>query len=121
MMTSLNLIYSYASCSTCRKAIKWLRENNIEFELIDIVNTPPSTETLRKAYEQLGSRKALFNTSGLSYRTLGAAKVNSMSDAEALESLSSDGKLIKRPLLITAEGKMLVGFKQENWSEILLK
>jgi len=113
-------VYSYSRCSTCRKALAWLKEQQIAYELCDIVDSPPCKEVLRKAFEQLGDRKFLFNTSGLSYRALGSAAVKAMSDDEALEALAGDGKLIKRPLLINDSGKVLVGFKPEVWTEFLL-
>ena len=119
-MISKARIYSYSKCTTCRKALKWLSDNNIDFELIDIINSPPTKELLMEAAKQLGTRKALFNTSGLSYRSLGSSVVKAMSDNEALKALASDGKLVKRPFLITHKGKILVGFKPEVWTEDLL-
>jgi len=119
-MTCEVSIYSYPACTTCKKALKWLRDNQIDYTLIDITKTPPSKETLMKAIDELGGRKSLFNTSGLSYRTLGAKVVKAMNDVEALEALASDGKLIKRPFLITREGKIFVGFNPECWAEALL-
>ncbi len=113
-------IYSYSSCGTCKKALKWLRENNIQFQLLDISREVPSKATILDAIRQLGDRKYLFNTSGKSYRTLGSQVVKSMSDDEAVEALCSDGKLIKRPFLIDAQGKILVGFKENIWKECLL-
>ena len=119
-MTSNVRIYSYSSCTTCKKALKWLIENKIEYELIDIALCPPNKEILIDAISQLGERKKIFNTSGVSYRSLGSEVVKAMSDSEALEALAIDGKLIKRPFLITETGKILVGFKPELWSDILL-
>ncbi len=111
-------IYSYSSCSTCRKALSWLSENDIQYDLIDIVQNPPSKDILRKAIENLGNRKLLFNTSGLSYRKLGATVIKSMSDEEVLDALSSDGKLIKRPFLVAGNGKkFLTGFKLDLWEQ----
>ena len=119
-MTSNVRIYSYSSCTTCKKALKWLNENKIEYELIDIALCPPSKEILIDAISQLGERKKIFNTSGVSYRNLGSVVVKAMSDPEALDALAIDGKLMKRPFLITETGKILVGFKPELWSDILL-
>jgi len=119
-MTSNVRIYSYSSCTTCKKALKWLIDNKIEYELIDIALCPPNKEILIDAISQLGERKKIFNTSGVSYRSLGSEVVKAMSDPEALEALAIDGKLIKRPFLITETGKILVGFKPELWSDILL-
>ena len=112
-------IYSYKACGTCRKALAWLQQHQISAELIDITQTPPSRELLAAALSQLGSRSRLFNTSGQSYRRLGAERVRLMDDAAALEALAKDGKLIKRPLLITADGRITTGFRVEEWTELL--
>ena len=82
------------------------------------MKNPPSKKIIEKAIDQLDNRKLIFNTSGLSYRSLGAKVVNSMSDIEAIEALANDGKLIKRPFLITKDEKILVGFKPELWAEV---
>ncbi len=119
-MASDARIYVYSTCTTCKKALNWLREHQINFQIIDISKEPPSKQILIEGCSQLGNRQKLFNTSGLSYRSLGSKVVKSMSDSEAFDALASDGKLIKRPFLITDQGKILVGFKPELWSEILL-
>ena len=111
-------VWSYSRCSTCRRALAWLADKGLDHDLIDITSEPPQPDDLAHAMDQLG-RKALFNTSGQSYRALGAAAVKAMSDAEALEALASDGKLIKRPFVICPDGAVLVGFKPEVWSEML--
>ncbi len=113
--------YSYSSCSTCRRAKSWLEENEIDYILIDILKNPPDKETLRKAISQLEDRKLLLNTSGKSYRALGASFVKGMNDVELIESLSSDGGLIKRPFLISNKGEILVGFKVDQWTKTLLE
>ena len=112
-MNSHVLVYSYSRCTTCRKALKWLEDNNIDYKMVDIVQSPPSKDILKDAIEQLGDRKKLFNTNGISYRNLGAEVVRAMTDSEALEALASDGKLIKRPLLINKNGRILAGFKSK--------
>ena len=112
-------VYSYAGCSTCRKALAWLKQQGITPELIDITTSPPTEAELQEALLQLGGRGRLFNTSGQSYRALGAARVKAMDDAEALQALAADGRLIKRPLLITAAGRITTGFKPEEWQRLL--
>jgi arsenate reductase len=111
-------LYSYPACSTCRKALAWLKEKGIPVQPIDITAQPPSLEELQAGLEQWG-RKRLFNTSGQSYRTLGAAAVQAMGDGQALAALAADGKLVKRPYLITDAGRVLTGFKPEEWSALL--
>ena len=106
-------VYAYSRCSTCRKALTWLAQQGLsagpDLELIEITASPPSRESLAEALAALGAIKRLFNTSGQSYRALGAAAVAAMGQDEALQALAADGKLIKRPLVFTAQGKVLVG------------
>ena len=92
-------LFSYSSCSTCRKAIKWLNTKDIAFELIDILNNPPSKEMLILASEQYGDRKYLLNTSGVVYRSIGSEVVKKMSDNELFQKLSLEPRLLKRPFL----------------------
>ena len=111
-------LYSYAKCSTCRKAIAWLQERGIGVDPIDITAQPPTVEELQAGLNQLG-RKRLFNTSGQSYRALGSAAVQAMDDEQALAALAADGKLVKRPFLITDAGQVVTGFKPEEWETLL--
>ena len=111
-------IYSYPACSTCRKALAWLHQTGLEARVIDITQQPPSRAQLAQAMLQLG-RGRLFNTSGQSYRALGSATVKAMDDQQALGALAADGKLIKRPFLVSAEGRCLTGFQQEEWAALL--
>jgi arsenate reductase len=112
-------VYAYAGCGTCRKALSWLRDRRIPFELIDITTTPPSPEQLRRAIHQLGGRTRLFNTSGQSYRALGAGTVKAMEEDQALAALAADGRLIRRPFVVTATGAILTGFTPEEWEATL--
>ena len=113
-------LYSYYSCSTCRRAIKWLENNDIVFELIDILKSPPSKEMLISASELYGDRKYLLNTSGVMYRSIGSDIVKKMTDNEFFEKLCIEPKLIKRPFLYKSTKSFLVGFKEEKWAEKLL-
>ena len=115
-------LFSYSGCSTCRKALAWLAAQGLklgrDIDVIDITQTPPSEQDLRQALAQLG-RGRLFNTSGQSYRALGAARVKAMSDHEAIAALAADGRLIKRPFLIARHGAMATGFRPEEWQGLL--
>lgn len=111
-------LYGYAGCSTCRKAMAWLRERGHKSEPIDITLQPPSTAELKAAMAQLG-RGRLFNTSGQSYRALGAAAVKAMDDEQAVAALAADGRLVKRPFLIASDGRTLTGFRAEEWEALL--
>ncbi len=95
-----------------------MKEREIEVEVVDITLRPPSPEQLQQGLQLLG-RSRLFNTSGQSYRALGSATVKAMSDEQALAALAADGKLIKRPFLVTASGNVTTGFKAEEWESLL--
>ena len=113
-------LFSYSSCSTCRKAIKWLKNNDISFDLIDILKSPPTKEMLISARELYGDRKYLLNTSGAIYRSIGSDVVKKMTDNELFEMLFTEPRLIKRPFLYKSSKCFLVGFKEEKWAEKLL-
>jgi arsenate reductase len=112
-------LYSYDRCGTCRKALAWMGQHGLSAETVDITRQPPAIDELRLALDQLGRRR-LFNTSGQSYRALGAAAVAAMDDEQALAALAGDGKLIRRPFLITDRGQVLTGFRPEEWHDLLL-
>lgn len=109
----------YPKCTTCQKAKKWLDDNNIEYELRDIKLDNPTLEELTDWYKKSGlPLKKLFNTSGLLYKSLDLKnKLPDMSEEEMLHLLSTDGMLVKRPLII-GKDIVLVGFKEVEW-EIL--
>lgn len=109
-------VYYYPACNTCKKAIKWLKENDIEVTLKHIVEETPSKGVLKEVFDKSGlAINKLFNTSGKKYRELNMKdKLKSISEEEALELLASEGMLIKRPMLLGAE-TALVGFKEADW------
>lgn len=108
----------YPKCSTCKKAQKFLNDNSIEYNLRDIKEDNPTFEELKLWYQKSGlPLKRFFNTSGLLYKSLGLKdKLGSMTEEEQLELLSTDGMLVKRPLLI-GDDFVLTGFKESEWTE----
>ena len=117
-------IYHYPRCSTCQKAIAWLRERGVPFTEVDLVATPP-TATQLASWERVAPRRlpSFFNTSGQSYRD-GRFKdrLATMSRAEQLDALAADGKLIKRPILVRDDGRELrvaVGFRPEEFESVV--
>ncbi len=112
------ILLSYAGCSTCKKAIKWLAAHGVSFELRPIVESPPTTKELAAWIPRSGRpvRKWL-NTSGQSYRALDKNRVASASDIEIARWLAEDGKLVKRPVLVAASG-VVVGFDEGAYAEL---
>jgi arsenate reductase (glutaredoxin) len=111
-------IYLYPKCGTCRNAKKWLETNGIDFEEIHIVENPPSKAELTSLYEKSNLElKKFLNTSGQKYRELGLKdKLKVASEDEILELLSSEGMLLKRPIVTDGE-TVTVGFKEELFAE----
>ena len=111
----------YPKCSTCQKAKKWLDENKIEYTERHIVDDNPTDEELKKWYEKSGlPLKRFFNTSGMLYKEMKLKdKLPDMSEDEQLQLLATNGMLVKRPLVV-AEGFVLTGFKEKEWTEMML-
>jgi len=114
-------VYCYSKCSTCQKALKYLKDNNILFEEIDIKNNPPSYEELLEYFKTSNLPvKKFVNTSGLLYKELNLKdKLPNMKDEEVLKLISTNGMLIKRPLLIN-NNQILLGFKEDEYKKIEL-
>ena len=110
----------YPKCTTCQKAQKWLDDNKIKYKLRDIKEENPSFDELSDWYKASGlPLKKFFNTSGLLYKAMELKdKLPTMSEEEQLKMLSTDGMLVKRPLVI-GKGFVLVGFKASEWKERL--
>lgn len=114
------LFIYYPKCSTCKRAIKFLEDNNIDVEYRDIMLENPTKEELKKWLEISGLPiKRFYNTSGIVYREMNLKeKLPQMSDDEALELLSTTGRLVRRPLLIGDHG-VFVGFHQEMYETLI--
>lgn len=115
------LFLEYPKCSTCKKAKKWLDDHNISYTDRHIVEENPTAEELTLWHQISGfDIKKFFNTSGMKYRELDLKnKLPNMSENEKIELLSTDGMLVKRPLIIGADF-VLTGFKEKEWQEKLL-
>jgi arsenate reductase len=117
-----NLFICYTPCTTCQSAKKWLDDNKLLYDSRDIKLNNPSINELECFYKRSGlPLKRFFNTSGQRYRELALTdKLASMSEEEQLNLLSTDGMLVKRPILV-CDDFVLVGFKKDEWSQLLTK
>ena len=108
----------YPKCATCKKAQKWLDDNNIEIEIRDIAKDNPTEDELRQWHEASGlPLKKFFNTSGKKYKEQHLKdKLPGMSEDEQFQLLATDGLLVKRPILVD-NGSVLVGFKEAEWQK----
>ncbi len=113
-------IYVHHNCSSCKKALKWLAENNIQAEVINLLEETPSKEEFQIMVNSYnGNHKKLFNTSGQLYREMKMKELlPSMSQDDIYELLGREGMLVKRPFLIISQDKGLVGFKEKEWKDL---
>lgn len=113
------LFLEYPKCTTCKKAKAWLETNAVAFTDRHIVEQNPTAEELKTWWEKSGlPLKKFFNTSGLLYKELKLKdKLPEMSEEEQIELLSTNGMLVKRPLII-GEDFVLVGFKEAEWDRL---
>ena len=116
------LFLEYPPCSTCKKARKWLEEHSISFTPRHIKEDNPTYEELSQWYKMSGlPLKRFFNTSCQQYRALELKdRLPAMSEEEQLRLLATDGMLVKRPVIVLDNGKVLTGFKENEWEEVLL-
>ncbi len=118
-------VFHYAGCSTCKKALVWLRARNVAFDAVDLVETPPTAAQLAGILAASGADvRRLFNVTGLVYRGEGwAEKSARMSQTELLDALAANGRLIKRPLLVLQKSdrteRACIGFREPEWSAAL--
>lgn len=114
------LLIEYPKCTTCQKAKKFLVENGAEFSARHIKEENPTYDELKIWYEKSGlPLKRFFNTSGLLYKSLDLKnKLPEMSEEEQLKLLATDGMLVKRLILI-ADNKILVGFRETEWIDVI--
>jgi arsenate reductase len=117
-------VYAYTGCDTCRKAVKWLTARGVAFVEIPIREQPPTVAELRRILQTRGGDlRALFNTSGLDYRSGGwKDKLPGLTVDAALEALALEGNLVKRPVAVDEVGAVAVnGFKEEEWAAVIGK
>lgn len=112
------LFVQYPKCSTCKKALNWLKEHDVEFEDRHIVEENPTAEELKEWHEKSGlPLKRFFNTSGQIYRQNNIKdRLPNMSEEEQYELLATNGMLVKRPIVV-GDDYVLVGFKEKEYEE----
>ncbi len=116
------LFVEYPKCSTCKKAKKWLDDNDIQYTRRHIKEQNPTYEELKKWHEVSGlPLKRFFNTSGVLYKSMQLKdKLQTMTEEEQLQLLATDGMLVKRPIIVK-DDIVLVGFKADVWEKELIK
>ena len=111
------LVLSYSGCSTCNKALSWLRDHDVEVDVRPIVEAPPTAAELHAWIPRSGRPvRKWINTSGQSYRAIDKTRASAAKDDEIVRWLTQDGKLVKRPVIV-AGSQVLVGFDEKAYAE----
>ena len=116
------LFLEYPPCSTCQKARKWLDGHGVAYTARHIKENNPTYDELKAWCASSGlPLKKFFNTSGLVYKSLDLKdRLPGMSEDEQLRLLAADGMLVKRPLVVLDDGRVLTGFREKEWEEAML-
>ena len=116
----MKTLIGYKKCSTCKNVEKLLQEKNISYDYREIDKDLLSVQELKNIKDQAGvDIFKLFNTSGVRYRELNLKdKKKDMTEEEIFELLSTDGMLVKRPILLK-DGKAYVGPQVKKYLESL--
>jgi len=114
-------IYEYPNCTTCKKALKFLVQNRFAVEKVDIFQKAPTKAELKQMLKYLdGNLRRIFNTTGTLYQEMKLSeKLPKMTEEQAIEILSKNGRLVKRPFVLL-ENTGLVGFHESQWRKTLL-
>ena len=117
-----NTFLGYSRCSTAKKAKQWLVDHKIPFTERDMILDNPTAVELREWQGRSGlPLKRFYNTSGMKYRKLGLKdRIPSMTEEEQFQLLSTDGMLVKRPIFLHGDGRVLVGFREKDWEQLLV-
>lgn len=111
-------IYGIKNCDSVRKAIKYLKAQEIPYTFIDFRETPVDQSTIT-SWLKFTDIKTLFNTRGTTYRTLKLKELNLNDEDKALW-LSKENMLIKRPV-IALDNKLIVGYNESQYLDNIHK
>lgn len=111
------IVYGIKNCGTIKKAITWLEENNIPFQFHDYKKLSVTTDKLQE-WSQQTSWENLINRKGTTWRKLDDMQKEKVKDeATAIEVLSANTSMIKRPI-IEQDGKLMtIGFDVDEYAE----
>jgi len=110
------ILYGIKTCDSVKKAIKYLKNSNIDYDFSDLRESPPECSKIKKWIENVSLNK-IFNSRGMTYRKLELKKLN-LTDEQKAEWLCKDSMLIKRPVL-EFNGRTLCGFDEKIWNDEL--
>lgn len=110
-------LYGLSTCDTCRKARNWLDRFGVAYTFVDYRANPVPATTLEKWAQQLGGWEKLVNKASTTWRSLLPQRKNPGSDPEWTLLLKEYPALIRRPVVVRAEGGVSVGFSDNAFKQ----
>ena len=107
-------MYGIPNCDTIKKARTWLGDRKIAYDFHDYKKAGIDTDRLNAWVGRLGW-EVLLNRAGTTFRALPDADKQGLDAARAVALMQAQPSMIKRPVLETADGKLLVGFKPGDY------
>jgi arsenate reductase len=111
-------IYGIKNCDTMKKARAWLDKHGVAYSFHDYKSEGIAGEKLKQWSEQFGW-ETLLNRAGTTFRKLPDGEKEGLNERKALALMLAQPSMIKRPVLDLGGGKLLVGFKPEQYAESL--
>ncbi len=108
-------VYGIKNCDSVKKALKYLKNNDIPFEFIDFRETPVDQNMIDKWLEHTDI-STLLNTKGTTYRTLKLKELDLDNEAKKIW-LAKENMLIKRPV-ITLDNEVIVGYNEPLYNTL---
>lgn len=109
-------LYGIPNCDTIKKARKWLKDNNIDFDFHDYKKLGVPEKELKAWVKHVGW-ETLLNKRGTTWRKLDDDTKNSVNEVAAIQIMLDNPSIIKRPVLVK-DKTILVGFKENDYSEL---
>lgn len=109
-------VYGIKNCNKVRDTFKWLDENDIEYEFINLKKEPLSEGKLDEFVHKVGL-DVLINKRGTTYRNLGL-KDKDLSEDDLFDVLLENQTMIKRPVL-ELDDAVLIGYDEDAFDSFV--
>jgi Spx/MgsR family transcriptional regulator len=111
-------IYGIKNCETMKKARAWLEQHGVDYQFHDYKSAGMEKDRL-EGWANKAGWEALLNKAGTTFKKLPDQDKAGLSQAKAIRLMLAQPSMIKRPVLELPRGKLLVGFKAEEYEKAL--
>ena len=112
------MLYGLNTCDTCKKARNWLARHKVAHDFVDYREHPIPAATLKDYANAVGGWEKLVNRSSMTWRNLPEARNSPRSDPEWTLLIKEHPALVRRPLVVTADGDVSVGFTDKSFATL---